>query len=68
MPNIHNVSENTLIIQQDTDTWFINQKEDGIEVSGEFLTIDGYEESFVLKFDTEETKALLQFLKANQFY
>lgn len=68
MSNVYNVSENTLVIEQTTDTWFINKKEDGIEVSGEFLTIDGYEEGFVLRFNATETKALFQFLKSNQFY
>lgn len=68
MSNIHNVSEDTLIIQQRNETWFINKKEDGIEVSCEFLTVDGYEEGYVMSLDVEETKSLLQFLKQNQFY
>lgn len=67
MGKIHNASETTLIIQQETETWFINRKEESIEMRCEFMTTDGYEEGITMSLDTEEAKSLFQFLKDNQF-
>lgn len=68
MTRIHYANENSLIIEQECSTWFINKKDDGIEIKNEFMTSDGYGVGMEAKFNIEEAKELFQFLKQNQFY
>lgn len=61
MSIIRNVSENTLIIQQSNETWFINKTDEGIKLKCEFLTADGYEPGTEVVFNNEETESIIKF-------
>lgn len=68
MSKTYHPREGSLIIVQDTETFFINKREDGIEIKTNFMTADGYEEGIAMNFNTEEAKSLFNFLKESQFY